>query len=106
MTTMKELNWSRHICNERDDRMMEILMNDRLGEIINEDYSDERKVTFRATSTGCMLVCDGFFVITAYLMTFQQASKMYGGRVPHELYVQIQKNYKTSKYMYKRRTLK
>lgn len=92
MTTIKELHWSKHICHDREDRMMEILSTVGLGEIIVESPDGANKRC--GTSTGCLLVITpDNMVITAYLMGFRQAHSLYNGHIPQSLYNQIEKNY-------------
>lgn len=107
MPTIEELNWSKHICNDRTERMMEIMLKIGLGEIQYAFPDNERKSTSYVTSTGCLLVCQGNFVITAYLMTYQQASALFNtNRIPQALYGQIHKNYKRSTSIRKKGTKK
>ena len=92
MTTIKELHWSKHICRDREDRMMEILSTVGLGEIIIENTDGVNRRC--GTSTGCMLVITpDNMVITAYLMGFTQAYSLCNGHIPQSLYNQIEKNY-------------
>ena len=97
MEKMSNLVWSRHIREERDDRMLEILLGDGLGEIQYAFPDKEKQVTNYVTSTGCLLICQGNFVITAYLLSFKQASALFNkDRIPQAIYNQIRKNYKRS----------
>ena len=97
MPTIEELVWSRHVCNDRTERMMEIMLKIGLGTIEYAFPDDEKKSTSYVTSTGCLLVCQGKFVITAYLLTYRQANALFNkSRIPQALYTQIQKNYKRS----------
>ena len=97
MPTIEELNWSKHICNDHVDRMMEIILKIGFGEIQYAFPDKEKQVTNYVTSTGCLLICQGNFVITAYLLSFQQASALFNkDRIPQAIYNQIRKNYKRS----------
>ena len=97
MPTIEELNWSKHICNDHIDRMMEIILKIGFGEIQYAFPSEEKQITNYVTSTGCLLICQGNFVITAYLLSFQQASALFNkDRIPQAIYNQIRKNYKRS----------
>lgn len=102
MPTIEELVWSKHICNDRTERMMEIMLKIGLGEIQYVFPNREKDSVRYVTSTGCLLVCQGNFVITAYLMSYKQASALFNkDRIPQAIYAQIQKNHKRSTSMSK-----
>lgn len=104
MPTIEELNWSKHICNDHVDRMMEIMLKIGLGKIQYAFPNNEKKIISYITSTGCLLICQGTFVITAYLLTYRQATALFGSdRIPQAIYSQIRKNYKRSTSIDKKR---
>ena len=95
MEKMSNLVWSRHIREERDDRMLEILLGDGLGEIIDERLT-AGGVKKCLTDTGCCLIVgENHIVITAYLITFDQVAVFYDGmKIPKEVYRTLLHNYK------------
>lgn len=75
--------------------MLEILLGDGLGEIIDERPSEKHSKKC-ITDTGCCLVVgENGVVITAYLLTFSQAAIFYDGQqIPKEVYRTLLHNYK------------
>lgn len=94
MTNISTLTWSRHCLEERENRMMDILMNDGFGEVIAE-FPAYNEAKYCITNTACVLVVspDGL-VITTYLLTYKMASALFKDHIPPQLYQRIHKNYK------------
>lgn len=88
---------SRHLCQERTDRAVFILMTLGMGEPVRTRQSDTKKdITLVLTSTGVILVRNNSTskIITMYYATMKEASWVAGGRMPDSVYSRIIKNTK------------
>lgn len=89
---IKDLKWSKHARFDREPRMVAILMTVGFGEIyeVQPDRHDPKRL--RAfTTTGCIIIIQGEWIITGYVAGFDQMTGFFGGKVPPEIRKAVKK---------------
>lgn len=87
---------SRHLLEDRADRLINIATTVGFGEIIYKRKLEKGTGWAVFTDTGVMLVTDvhDSFIITMYLVSIKQASAIFQGEIPVDLFDAIKRNQK------------
>ena len=91
MVTIKNLRFSNHLRDERNERLKNIYAIG-LGQIVKEQWYT--RCYHCLTDTGVMLVVDkdGTYCMTMYFADYKEVNRMYAGRVPKYIQSKIDKN--------------
>lgn len=83
---------SRHLCEDRADRLTRIAMTIGFGEVVKETYHVE--ATTLLTNTGVVYVVNKAqkYIITVYVATLDEVLAMYDGNAPVSLVNKARKN--------------
>ena len=86
---------SKHLIEERSDRLLKIATTVGFGEISYKKKIEEgRHAVF--TTTGVMMITDvhDSFIITMYFANLEKVAAIFKGETPKDLLMQIHKNMK------------
>ena len=87
---------SKHLLEDRSDRLISIATTVGFGEIIHKRKLEAESAWAVFTDTGVMLVTDihDSFIVTMYLVSIKQASAIFHGEIPGDLFEVIKRNQK------------
>lgn len=87
---------SKHLLEDRADRLMSIATTVGFGEIIYKRKLEHKSAWAVFTNTGVMLITDihDSFIVTMYLPAVKQVTAIFNGNIPQDLYKILRKNEK------------
>ena len=87
---------SKHLLEDRSDRLINIATTVGFGKITYKQKLEKGIGWAVFTDTGVMLVTDvhDSFIVTMYLVSIKQASAIFHGEIPSDLFEVIKRNQK------------
>lgn len=89
---LKNYTMSRHLIEDREERLVKIAMTIGFGEVIKE--STHNGATIFLTNTGIIYVVNKQLkiIITVYVATINEISAIYNGKIPSCIFNKVKKN--------------